>query len=112
MKRVNELVNHELSRLIRQYLPVENYGLISVTDVAVAKNLKTAHIYISGIGVGPQQREKVLESLARVRVQLQHDLSRRVILKYTPQLMFQWDDGIERGQHVVDLLESLDEKQK
>ena len=114
MQRVNELVKRELSSLIRQLLPVENYGLISVTEVSVSKDLKIAHVYVStvGVGAGSQQIERVLASLERVRGNLQHELSRKVIIKYTPHLMFKWDDGIERGQHIVEVLETLDKGQK
>ncbi len=114
MQRVNEQVKRELSNLIRQLLPVENHGLISVTEVTVSKDLKTAHVYVStvGVGAGSQKVERVLALLERARGDLQRELSRKVIIKYTPHLMFKWDDGIERGQHIVEVLESLDKGQK
>jgi len=112
MKRINELVRRELSNLIRQHLPVEKHGLISVTEVDVAKDLKVAHVYISTVGVGTQKIESVLAALERARPGLQHELSRKVILKYTPHLTFKWDEGLERGQHILEVLETLDPGQK
>lgn len=111
MKRINEQVKHELSDLIRKYLPVAEYGLISVTDADVSKDLKTATIYVSNVGVS-QQSEGLVAALNRIRIQLQSDLSKRVIMKYTPQLLFREDTGLERGQHVVDILDDLDRGQK
>ena len=111
MKRVNTLVKRELSQLVREHLPVENYGLISITEVEVAKDLKNASVYVSVIGIEPQQqKDAVLAMLERLRSLLQHELSRKVILKYTPHLLFKWDEGIERGQHVVEILEDLEQK--
>jgi ribosome-binding factor A len=111
MKRVNEQVKRELSDLIRKYLPVEEYGLISVTDVDVSKDLKTANIFVSNVGVS-QQPEGLIDALNRVRVELQRDLSKKVIMKYTPHLLFKEDAGLERGQQVVDILDDLERGQK
>jgi ribosome-binding factor A len=42
------------------------------------------------------------------RAELQHDLAKRVILKYTPQLHFKLDESIERGARVLHILDQLD----
>jgi ribosome-binding factor A len=108
MKRVNELVRQELSELIRKHLPVEKYGLVSVTEVDVAKDLKAANVYISTIGTTPSS-PSVLTALAEIRKDLQYELSRKVVLKYTPLLVFKEDHGLERGQHILEILDSLDD---
>lgn len=109
MQRVNALVKRELSNLIRQHLPVEDYGVISVTEVDVAKDLKIANVYVSAVGTTPQT-ENVIPSLAKIRRTLQHELGRKVVMKYTPHLLFKQDAGLERGQHIVELLNELEEK--
>ena len=108
MKRVNEQVRRELSASIRQSLPVETYGVVTVTEVEVSKDLKNAAVYISSVNVG-SSNEQLLEALMRIRPMLQSDLSRKVSMKYTPQLLFKLDPGLERGQHVIDLLNQLDD---
>lgn len=111
MKRVNEQVKRELSALIRKHLPVEDYGLISVIDVEVSKDLKNANVYVSNIGVN-QSMEGIMAALAKVRNSLQRDLSRKITMKYTPRLLFKQDRGLERGQYLVELLDALDAGQK
>ena len=112
MKRINEQVKRELSDLIRKYLPVEDHGLISVTEVDVSKDLKNANVYISAIHITPDKMKGIISSLEKIRVHLQHELSRKVVMKYTPHLTFKKDLGIERGQYMVDLLDSLETKSK
>ena len=63
MKRVNEQVMRELSQLIRTHLPVEDYGLITVTEVDISKDLKTGNVFISAVGQ-QHSMEKILEALA------------------------------------------------
>ena len=112
IKRVNEQVKRELSNLILQHLPVESYVLISVTEVEVARDLKTANVYISTVGATGHQAEEAILALKKIRAGLQHDLSRKITMKYTPQLLFKQDRGIERGQQMVKLLDALEKEQK
>ncbi len=109
MKRVNEQVKRELSSLVRELLPVEKHGLISVTDVDVSKDLKAANVYVSGVGTA-LQTENVVAALVKIRGTLQHGLAQKIAMKYTPHLLFKLDQGLERGQHLVELLDTLDEK--
>lgn len=111
MKRVNEQVRCELSALIRKHLPVETYGLISVTEAEVSKDLKNATVFISSIG-GAKTTNTVVAALDHIRSDLQRDLARKIIMKYTPHLTFKLDGGLVRGQHVVDLLDELNQGQK
>ncbi len=111
LKRVNEQLKRELSTLIRKLLPVEDHGLISVTEVDVSKDLKSANVYVSAIGVA-KQTDNMIASLEKRRIQLQHELSKRVVIKYTPHLIFKQDTGLERGQHLVELLDSLESEKK
>ena len=112
MKRVNEQVRRVLSDLIRKRLPVEDHGLVSVTEVEVAKDLKTANVYISTVGVSMPAGQGIIETLEKIRPDLQRELSRSVVLKYTPRLCFKEDNSLEHGQHVVDLLDTLDQDKR
>jgi len=107
MKRVNEQVKRELSQLIRERLPVEDYGVISVTEVDVSKDLRNANVYISIVGIAGQE-DAAVKHLDKIRSGLQRDLSRKVIMKYTPHLVFRHDRGLEHGLHITQLLDSLD----
>ena len=75
--------------------------LVSIRAVDITPDLKNAHVFVSAIGT-KWQKEQAITALEANRQHLQHELSRRVILKYTPHLHFQLDDsqrlpGITRG---------------
>ena len=56
----------------------------------------------------PRGKEKAaLTALENHRVLLQNCLSKRVILKYTPQLHFKLDTAIERGTRVIEILDKI-----
>ncbi|MFZ4693808.1 MAG: 30S ribosome-binding factor RbfA [Verrucomicrobiia bacterium] len=116
MKRVNELMLRELSTAVRRLLSVDRCGVISFTDVEVSRDLKTAVVWFSTVGTqngAPALAEQeALALLNRARPELQQAVARRVAIKYTPHLSFRHDSGLERGQHVVRLLEELEKGQK
>jgi ribosome-binding factor A len=107
MARVNAQVKKELGRLIRDRLSVDNHGLITITDVEVSKDLRSAKVFFSVVGVGDQE-ETAGTLLNGMRQELQGELAKVVKLKYTPQLSFKPDHSTERGIKVIGILEDLE----
>ena len=83
--------------------------LVSVRAIDITPDLKRAHVFISALGTGAQKKE-ALQVLHKNRSFLQKELSQRVILKYTPHLLFALDESIERGTRVIDLMNQLDKE--
>ena len=102
--RVNELLKRELSSLLTREIRFENL-LVTVNQVDVTPDLKSAHVFISVLG--SKGRKEVLPKLEASRVALQSALSKHVVLKYTPHLVFHLDDSIERGDRVLEILQEI-----
>jgi ribosome-binding factor A len=103
--RVNELVKRELSAIIARELNFEDL-LVSINDVDVTPDLKSAHVFVSILG--PAKGASVIDKLEAHRPALQAELSRHVVLKYTPHLIFHLDDSIERGSRVLEILQEIE----
>ena len=103
--RVNELIKRELSVLIAREITFEN-ALVTVNQVDVTPDLKSAHVYVSVLGT--EGRPGAMNKLEANRATLQADLSRHVILKHTPHLIFHLDDSVERGARVIEILKEID----
>ncbi len=103
--RVNELLKRELSSLLVRELSFENL-LVTVNQVDVTPDLKSAHVFISVLG--SKGRKEVLPKLEASRASLQADLSKHVVLKFTPHLVFHLDDSIERGDRVLEILQEIE----
>jgi ribosome-binding factor A len=104
-RRVNEVVKRELSGIIAREIRFDD-ALVSINDVEVAADLKSAHVFVSVLGAatGPS----VIEQLEEHRSDLQTALARRVVLKYTPHLVFHLDESIERGTRVIQILQEME----
>jgi ribosome-binding factor A len=105
MLRINEVVKRELSGIIAREINFEGV-LVSVNAVDVAADLKSAHVFVSTLG--PGAGASVIDKLEAHRPALQAELSRHVVLKYTPQLIFHLDHSIERGARILEILQDLD----
>ena len=99
-------MKRELGDLIGRELTFSN--LVTIQDVDVTPDLKHAHVYVSVLGGGEEGANAVLAKLHDHRKDLQYKLSRRVVLKFTPQLHFKLDIAVERGSRVIDILSNLD----
>lgn len=102
--RVNELVKRELSMIITRDMRFEDV-LVTVNTVDVTPDLKNAHVFVSVLGKG--SAPAVIAQLDANRTALQAEMSKHVILKYTPHLNFHLDESIERGARVFKILQEI-----
>jgi ribosome-binding factor A len=105
LSRVNEVIKRELCTLIRREFSFQA-KLVTVQEVDVTPDLKNAHIYIGVIGT-PEEQHAAMAQLHDARQRLQHEISRRVILKSTPHFHFRLDQAGARGDRVLQILEEL-----
>jgi ribosome-binding factor A len=107
LERVRELLKREIGEAIRREIPVDQAGLVTVNDVEVAGDLKTASVFISILG-GSEQQRTALVLIQQARPRIQDHVAKTVILKYTPVLRFVTDDSIVRGNRVLQIIEDLE----
>jgi ribosome-binding factor A len=107
LQRVRELLKREIGEAIRREFHVSECGLISVNDVDVAGDFKSATVFISILG-NPDQQKRGFQMLTDHRVRIQGLVGRAVVLKFTPTLKFVFDDSIVRGNRVLQIIEELE----
>ena len=110
LQRVSELLRRELSELLRREFSVERVGLLTVNEVKVAPDIKTATAYVSFVGT-KSQRTAAEETLAAQGKRLQVLLGPQLRMKWTPVLTFLLDDSIEKGNRVLAILDQLEREQ-
>ncbi len=104
--RINEEIMRELSTLIRSLKDPRVQGMITITRVDTASDLRTAKVYIS---VYEKERSKdVIKGLKSAGGFLRRQLGITLQLRYTPELIFEEDHSIEHGARIFDILSQLD----
>jgi len=103
-ERVNELLREEISDVLRGELRDPRIGgLVSVTHVDVSPDLRKANAFVSVLGTD-EERASTMAALRHARPFVRRELSRRLRLRYTPDLEFVSDTSIERAQELTDLM--------
>ncbi len=105
--RVNELLQREISEQLHQRYRGEATP-ITISSVDTSSDLRSARIYYSVIGDGAAV-EKARVLFRRVGRDLRDRVRKRVILKYFPNFEFCYDPSMERGAHINELLDDLNE---
>jgi ribosome-binding factor A len=106
---VRELLKRAIGEAVRREFNVDEVGLITVNDIDVGGDLKSAIVFVSILGSASQQK-RGLQVLEEHRVRLQSMVARSVVLKYTPKLKFLADDSIVRGNHVLQIIDELEKE--
>jgi ribosome-binding factor A len=106
-ERVRELLKRAIGEAVRREFHVNDVGLITVNDVEVGGDLKSAVVFITILGNADQQKHG-LQVLEQNRIRIQGLVAKSVILKYTPTLKFIVDDSIVRGNRVLQILDELE----
>jgi ribosome-binding factor A len=109
IRRVNEAMRAVLSDAIATDIKDPRVGFVTVTGVKTSPDLRHARIYVSVLG-DDAAREGSLEGLRSARGFLQHRLASELTLKHTPALTFEYDDTVDRGMRISQILDEGPER--
>ena len=106
--RVADLIKKELGWLIEKYLKDVNPGLITITNVKLSSDLRSAKIYYSVFSESGS-RENAESALKKATPFLRNQLARNINLKYTPKIHFFYDDSLDYYNHIDHLIKKIHE---
>lgn len=105
--RINEEIRRELAELLREMKdPRVQNGLVSITGTNVTGDLRYCKVYISVFN--KEDEKTVLKVIKGAAGWFRRELSSRLTLRYTPELIFEADDSIVKGSHVIEMINKLD----
>ena len=93
-----------LSDAIAKDLKDPRIGFVTVTGVKTSPDLRHARVYVSVLGEEPV-RQATLQGLESAHGFLQGRIAAELSLKRTPTLSFEYDDSIDRGMRITELLD-------
>jgi len=107
IERVNSLIRQEISELLqRQVKDPRLSNFIAVTEVSTSPDLKSAKIFVSCLD-SEEKKQETLNALTSASGFFRSELFKRLRLRHIPELSFQWDDSIERGSHLLQLIDEV-----
>jgi ribosome-binding factor A len=107
IERVNSLIRQEISELLQRQVKDPRLGnFVTVTEVITSADLKHAKVFVSRIS-SAEEKQEVLSALVSASGFFRRELAKRLKLRYTPELSFHWDDSIERGDRIQQLINKV-----
>ena len=104
MRRINGLLREVIGGAIASELEDPRIGFVTVTAVETSPDLRSARVFVSVLG-SEGERTATLDALASSHGILQAQIARETRIKRTPTLTFHYDDSIERGARLSELLD-------
>jgi ribosome-binding factor A len=104
MRRINEVLREVVGAAVSTELSDPRIGFVTVTSVETSPDLRTAKVYVSVLG-DEDERAATLEGLRSSHGVIQARIAAETRMKRTPTLTFHYDDTIEKGIRISELLE-------
>ena len=107
IERLNHLIRQEISQLLQRQVKDPRLGsFIAVTDVETSHDLRTAKVYISHLGT-EADKKATMSAITAASGFFRKELADNLRLRRVPELSFHWDDSIERGAHIEELIDRV-----
>ncbi|KMK77255.1 30S ribosome-binding factor RbfA [Alkalihalobacillus pseudalcaliphilus] len=109
--RVGEQMKKELSDIIMRELKDPRISFVTVTGVDVTGDLQQAKVFITVLG-SDEQKEATLMGLSKAKGFIRSEIGKRIRLRKTPELIFEFDESIEYGNRIESLLNKINDEPK
>ncbi|MFO0457098.1 MAG: 30S ribosome-binding factor RbfA [Alphaproteobacteria bacterium] len=105
--RVGEEIRQALAQIFAHgetHIPALDSGSITVSEVRISPDLKNATVYV--MPLAGSNKETIMAALKEHTSRVRHLLSRKVLLRHLPKLLFKLDTSYEVASRIHQLLES------
>ena len=108
-ERTAEQVQHLISELLARRIKDPRLQRVDITSVRLSPTMREATVFVSAMD-GAAVKGEVMAGLEAARGYLRHEVGQRLKLRNMPELYFRWDDSLESGDHVLRLLDDLNQE--
>lgn len=99
-------IQREISFIINTKIKDPRIGFITVTDTRLSPDGKYLDIYVSIMGKD-DPRDKRLDALKKCSGFIKKNLTRRMRLRNVPELKFIYDESVDRGLKISEILKEI-----
>lgn len=109
IKRIASNMMKEISYILANEIKDEHIKFVSVTDCKVTNDLSFAKVYINTLD--ENKKEEILHSLDKAKGFIRKMLSERIDIRHIPELQFVYDDSLENGQKIENIINKIHENE-
>jgi ribosome-binding factor A len=103
--RVSAQLRRELGTIV--HAAVREHGLCStsVSDVEVARDLAHAKVFVTVLDA--ERADETVKALKAIAPEIRYQLAHSVKMRHVPELHFHYDESVDRGERIDNLLRDL-----
>ncbi len=105
-EKLAESVKKEMSSLLNQNVRDPRLKMITVTSAEVSGDLRYVKVYISVLGDEAEEK-RALTALDKAKGFFRSELSKKIRVRYMPELLFKIDHSIQSGTRIMELLREV-----
>lgn len=105
IERLNHVFMQEISNILMTEVKDEDIKFVTVTGVDITSDLSYAKVYVTVFD--EDKRKTTLEALNGASHFIRGKLSERVEIRHTPELKFIYDESIEYGNHIEEIIDKI-----
>ena len=103
--RVSAQLRRELGTLVRDAVSEHGLPSVSVSDVEVTRDMAHAKVFVTALQ--SERSAAAVKGLQAVAPEIRYRLARAVKMRHVPELHFHYDDSVDRGERIDNLLRDL-----
>ncbi len=110
-RRVGELIQRELATLLTREIKDPRLSLISITAVDVTRDMGLAKVFYTIMDINSNEKDvsdhkkQVNQALKKASGFLRYELGQRIQLRVVPTLDFRYDESIQYGVKLSQLID-------
>lgn len=108
IERIADNIQKELSYILQLEVRDENIKFVTITDVHVTNDLSFAKVYVTVLN--DTKKEVTLKALKDAAGFLRKELAGRIDVRHIPELQFVYDESINYGKKIENIIETLHEE--
>lgn len=109
-ERVGQVVQQLLAELFARGMRDPRIGFVTITGVKMSPDLREARVYWTVHGA--EQRQHTAKGLENARGFLRREIGLHLKLRVTPELSFTYDEAIDRGERIEQLIRQVHDQER
>src|SRR5688572_29650528 len=100
--RVSAQLRRELGTIVHETVREHGLPSVSVSDVEVTRDLAHAKVFVTALQ--EERSAEAVKALKELAPQIRYQLGKAMKLRHVPELHFHYDDSVDRGERIGNLL--------
>ncbi len=102
--RVAAQLRRELGQLVHDAVREHSLPSVSVSDVEITRDMEHAKVFVTALE--PERSLEAVKGLKEHARDIRYRLAHVVKMRHVPELHFHYDDSVDRGERIEQLLRS------